>query len=362
MRGMHRVGVFVASLALAAPAVRGEEVVTTIRAELPAAGAARFSVENLVGTMRIKEAPVSTVTAVATVYAASQALADAVRFERVDGAAGETTLRVRYPYDKVGTFRYREPGSRDDGFWEGFTSSSTYRYDGRSVRVNRGRGTPLYADVVVQVPHGQASARFVNLVGLVEAEGLQGRLRFEVASADLRLSHLEGTLELEGSSGDIRARDIKGSWKSDFSSGDCRLDGFDGESLEMHASSGDFAVRSVKARRIVTETNSGDVRFLDADVEEFTAEATSGDIELDEAGARLKTVDISTSSGDVTLRLPADARFEASARQSSGDMRVDFSGGTQIQKGDSLVGYRRGERGARIRVRTSSGDLTISPI
>jgi DUF4097 and DUF4098 domain-containing protein YvlB len=197
---------------------------------------------------------------------------------------------------------------------------------------------------------------------LIEAEDLRGRLRFEVASADVRLARVEGALELEGSSGDVRARDVKGTWKSDFSSGDVRLDGFDGDSLELHASSGDFTVRSIRARKISTETNSGDARFLDADVEEFTAEATSGDIELADSGQRLKAVDVSTSSGDVTLRLPHDAAFDASARQSSGDMSVGFSDGTSVQKGDSLVGYRRGDHGARIRVRTSSGDLSISPI
>ena len=307
-------------------------------------------------------AVVSAVTAVATVYAESQTLADAVRFERIEGPGDEVTLRVRFPYDKVGTFRYRAPGDHGDGFWEHFVSSNTYRYDGRSVRLNPGRGSVLYADVEVQVPQGETNARFSQLVGLVEAEGLSGRLRFEVASADLRLSRLSGQLELEGSSGDIRARDIQGNWKSDFSSGDIRMDGFDGESLELHATSGDFQVHRVKARRVATETNSGDARFRDADVEEFTAEATSGDIELSEVGNRLKTVDVSTSSGDVAIRLPSEIGFEATAHQSSGDMRVGFDDGDTTRKDDNVVGYRRGDRSARIRVRTSSGDLSIEPI
>jgi len=358
---MRRVHLILAGLALLTPVVRGEEAVRTLRAELPA-GAARFSIENLVGTMRIHEGPVSAVTAVATVHGESAALAEAVRLERVPGTDGSAALRVRYPYDKVGTFRYREPGSHDDEFWLGFSSSSSYHYDGHSVRVNRGQGTRLWADVEVEIPRGESNARFQQLAGLVEAEGLRGRLRFEVASADLRLRGLEGALELEGSSGDVRARDIKGTWKSDFSSGDCRLDGFEGESLELHASSGDLDLRSIKAKRVVTETNSGDVRLLDADLEELHAEATSGDVELEDAGSRLKTVDVSTSSGNVALRLPADAQFEASARQSSGDMSVEFRDGTSTQKGSSLVGYRRGDHGARIRVRTSSGDLSISPI
>ena len=353
---------FILALALLAAPLRGEEVVRTIRVELAGADLSQFAVENLVGTMRITEGSGPAVTAVATVYADSHALADAVRLEKIPGNGGAVTLRVRYPYDKVSTFQYREPGNHDGGFFEGFVSSSTYSYDGHRVRVNRARGTRLFADVEVQVPRGDRTARFSNLVGQIEAQDLRGRLRFEVASADLRLSRLDGALEIDGSSGDIRAHDIRGKWKSTFSSGDCRLDGFDGESLELNASSGDFDVRSVKARRIVTETNSGDARFTETDVEEFRSEATSGDIQLEAVGSRLRAVDVSTSSGDVTLRLPPDAPFEATASQSSGDMRVDFSDGTPVIRRDTLVGYRRGTAGARIHVRTSSGDFSISPM
>lgn len=232
MRNIPYASILIAGLALRPVSALGEEAVRTLRVELP--GDSRVSVENLVGTMRITEASVTSVTAVATVHAESEALADAVRLERIPGAEGGVTLRVRYPYEKVGTFHYREPGSHDD--WNfGFASSSHYDYDGRSVRVSRGRGTHLYADLEVQVPRGEITARFRNLVGRLEAEGLRGRLRFEVASADMRLTRLSGALELDGSSGDTRARDIRGTWKSDFSSGDCRLEGFEGESLEMHA-------------------------------------------------------------------------------------------------------------------------------
>ncbi|MEP6993193.1 MAG: DUF4097 family beta strand repeat-containing protein [Acidobacteriota bacterium] len=361
MRAIPRVSCLVAGLAMLAAGARAEETVRTVRAELTGAEGSRFGIENLLGTMRVSEGSGSSVTVTATVHADSQALADAVRLERIPGGDGGVTLRVRYPYDKVGTFHYREPGSQDEWTF-GFGSSSRYDYDGRSVRISQGRGTWLYADLEIQVPKGEVTARFRNLVGRMEAEGLKGRLHFEVSSADMRLSRLEGALELDGSSGDIRARDIRGTWKSDFTSGDCRLEGFEGESLEMNAHSGDFSVRSVKARKIVTQTNSGDARFFDADIEDLTAEATSGDIELVDVGARLKTIDVSTSSGDVRLRLPGNADFEASARQSSGDMRVAFTDGTSVTKGDHVVGYRRGAHGATIRVKTSSGDFSISPL
>ena len=343
-----------------APPAQAADAVRTLKVELTGQEAARFAVENLAGTMRISAGSGPAVEVVATVYGESQELADAVRLERVNQGSGAATLRVRYPYDKISTLQYREPSSDGYDGWS-ISSSSSYDYDGHRVRVNRGHGTRLHADLEVRVPPARVQARFSNLLGLVEARGISGELGFTVSSADLRLSELDGNLVLEGSSGDIRARDIKGSWKSDFSSGDVDLVGFNGETLSFQTSSGDILLRSVRASRATFETSSGDVSVRDADLAEFTASATSGDVALESVGSALKVVRITTSSGDVRLRLPSDAAFEVDADQSSGDMEVDFSGGTAVHHGETLIGYRHGTGGARIRVQTSSGDLSVSP-
>ena len=360
MRISAAASVLALGLALSAPA-SGTEVVRTVQAELSGPDLARFAIENLAGTMRISASSGDRVTVVATVHAETQALADAVRIERVEASGGGPALRVRYPSDTVSTFRYREPSESDDWGFGDWSSSSTYDYDGHRVRVARGRGTRLYADLEVRVPQSRLNAGFRNLVGLVEADGLQGELRFHVSSADLRLDRLDGQIALEGSSGDIRARDIRGTWKSDFSSGDCQINGFDGDALTLRTTSGDVVLRSVKARRAEFESTSGDVRLVDTDLVELSAEATSGDIAFESSGARLKDVRIRTSSGDVSLRLPTGAPFDVDADQSSGDMDVRFDGGSSISHGDKIVGYRHGTGGAHIRVRTSSGDLTLSP-
>ena len=363
MRSLRRTSVLsFALILLAIPQCAAAEAVRTVRAELSSADLSNFAVENLVGTMRISTAAGDSVVVVATVYAENQALADAVRLERVPGESGATRLRVRYPYDRVSTFRYLPPGyDGPDGFFLGFGNSSTFDYDGRHVRVSPGHGKRLYADLEIQVPSGRLRATFRNLVGLVDAAGVQGELRFEVESADLRLRRLEGQITLEGSSGDTRARDIQGSWESRFSSGDTVLDGFDGEALSLNTTSGDLVLKRVKAGKIQIEMTSGDARLVDADVEEFAVEATSGNVAFETIGSRLRDVRIRTSSGDVALRLPSDAPFEVDARQSSGDMRVGFSDGAAVRRRDALVGYRHGKGGARIRVTTSSGDLSISP-
>jgi len=337
------------------------EVVKTLRAELPAEAAARFGVENLVGRMRVSAADQPGVIVTATVYGENDELAGAVRIERVTESGGPL-LRVRYPYDRVRTFRYHEPDSDWDGAFLGFASSSTYHYDGRTVRVNPGRGTLLHADLEVVVPRRGLQALFRNLVGRLEAEGLEGRLGFEVESADLRLARLKGDLVLKGSSGDIRARDIQGDWRSEFSSGDCRLEDFSGESLSFRATSGDMVGRRIRARHLRSDTSSGDVRLLDAEVEELAVEATSGDIEFESAAKGLRSAEIRTSSGDVLLRLPENAGFDLETSQSSGDTRIGYADAASLHQDGHHATYRRGGGGAHIRVRTSSGDLTVRPL
>lgn len=348
-----------ALLALAlAPGLRAETT-RTLKLELSGADASRFAVENLVGTLRVSPGTGAAVEIVATVYADNDDVAGAVRLERVTGEGA--TVRVRYPYERVSTFRYRAPSDRESGVFAGWASSEDVEYDGHRVRVSRGHGTWLHADLDVRVPASRVQARFVQKVGLLDAQHLQGDLGFGVASADLRLRALEGNLKLEGSSGDIRARDVKGTWTSDFTSGDCDLSGFEGDSLAIRTTSGDASLRSIKARRAEFESTSGDVRLVEADLQELSAQANSGDVAFESSGAALREVRIRTSSGDVSLRLPSESNFDVEADQSSGDMDVQFDGGSVVNHRDRVVGYRHGTGGARIRVRTSSGDLTVSP-
>jgi hypothetical protein len=353
----------VGALLCGAVALGAAEVTRTLKVELSGADLANFSVENLAGTMRVLAGEDGAVVVVATVHAETQALADGVRLERVAGEGGAAALRVRYP-ENVSRIRYRPPVD-DDTVQISLEflsfSSSTYHYDGRTYRVSPGHGKRLWADLEVRVPAHVARARFQNLAGLVEAESVEGGLRFDVASADLRLRHLAGEIAANGSSGDTHASEIRGRWESHFSSGDCLLDHFDGDSVSFRTSSGDVHASGLRARLARTQTSSGDVLLRQADLEEFRGDASSGDLVVEAEDDRLKVFNAETSSGDVVLRLPAGAAFDAAAEQSSGDMKVTFSGGTETRRRDKLVAYRRGTGGTRIRVDTSSGDLVISP-
>lgn len=336
------------------------EVTKTIHTELPEVTAGGFAVENLAGHMLVTAGSGPAIVVVVTIHAESRALADAMRVEKI--VSGDvTTLRVAYPPD-LRTIRYPEPS--EENSWPAnllFTSGGAYSYGGRTVRVSTNRGPIVFADLEVRVPARGSRARFLNLVGKLDAEGIEGHLRFEVSSADLRLERVGGDVDLHGESGDLRASDISGRFASDSSSGDIRMDGFRGESLSLRTSSGDGELSGVAADRVRVHTSSGDFQFLDADIGELDAESSSGNIELDERGSRLKRVTVEASSGDVEVRLPRDAAFDAQAEQRSGDMEVGFSDGAARRRGDEIAGYRRGNGGATIRVRTTSGNLRIDP-
>jgi len=345
---------------LAAPLARAEST-RVLRAEVPA-GAKGFAVENLAGRMRVRPGTSDRTVVTATVYGETDALAAKFRLENV-GTPEAPVLRVRYP-EGESSVRYRAAtGTDDHGFLNGVFESfdGTYTYDGRSMHVHNHRSKLLYADVEVEVARGETNAVIRNTVGLLSVADLSGRIRVEVSSSDVRLDRLKGDVSIEGSSGDIQAHEISGTWVSEFSSGDVLLEGLQGDSARVETSSGDVRLRSVAVGRLELRSGSGDFKVQDCDAQSVIAHTQSGDISFESRGRRLADMRVTTGSGDVALRLPRDAAFEAKANLSSGDMHVGFDDGTATKANGEVVAYRRGSGGTKIDVETGSGNLTIEP-
>ena len=345
-----------AAIAFGPGAARAEST-ATLRME--AAAGTRFAVENLAGTMHVSRGAGPSIVATATVHAEDSALASEVRIEKAE-REGRVIWHVAYP-ESVGHLRLPEPWRHEHALVTAFDSGSSIEYGGRTVRVSRHHGTLLYVDVNVEVPAGALDAVLTQKVGRLQAEDLEGRLDFSVASADLTLRDLKGDLHLEGGSGDITAREIAGNWASHFGSGDCSIDGFHGEDLSFRTGSGDVSADGVSARTIEVRTGSGDARIFRASAESFTGEAGSGDISLRAEGERLARIRVTTSSGDVRLVLPSATGFEAEARHGSGDVHVAFGDADEDRRSRGMAHFRRGKATLKIETRTGSGDLIIEP-
>jgi len=310
--------------------------------------------------MRVVGGAGDTATIVATVHAADDALAGSVRIERVAGDGGLPTFHVQYP-DSERSFKYPRHGDGNQGGdWTFLNFGDGVRYQGHSYHVSRSQGRLLFVDVEIRLPARVSSGQFRNLIGRLEASGVEGKLGFRVESADLRLERLRGELTVRGTSGDIEASDLGGSWDSDFTSGDCKLRGFHGERFSFHATSGDLDASGVEASAARIRTTSGDVVLREADFQDVESHSTSGNVEMDQKTTRLSNVRVEATSGDVGLRLPRDASFQADTRHGSGGVEVEFSDAVSSPTKDPST-FRRGAGGARILVKTTSGNLTIAP-
>ena len=325
------------------------ESTRTVRATLPGDAGTAFAVENLAGTMTVVAADVTAVEAEATVHAEDAELAATVEFEQVRAHGGVATLRLTYPVGEHRRFRY--PGC----------GNSTVEYAGRRVKVSSTSGTLLWAEVEVRVPRKIGSGAFYNLVGTLTAEGVEGELRLDGASADIVARRLGGRVVADTGSGDIRGDALAGSFTCDTGSGDCVLVGFDGDEVSCDTGSGDCVARDVRARRLHADTGSGQVRVEDADIEEFLGDTGSGDVLLRVSGERLRRAVADTGSGDFEVYLPAAAAFELRADVGSGDIVSRFDDAQAIVHGREVVGYRRGAGTIRIEADLGSGDVVVAP-
>jgi Toastrack DUF4097 len=314
------------------------EVTRTLNAELSGAEAARFAVENLIGTMRITAGSGSKVQVVATIHAETQALADSLRFERKTSKKGLPLLLLRYPVEDHGEYRYPElRGStslrlgRDGDSWD-------WGFGGRRIRVSNRSGVLLYADIEIQVPGPVVEAAFLNRVGGITASGVAGKLRFDTAGGNVRLDAVSGDLVADTGSGDVKASNLRGSLRCDTGSGNCDVDGFEGEALSLDTGSGDVTLHRVHARRIDADTGSGDVVADAIEMESLVAD---------------------TGSGNVRLSLPRDMGFELRADLGGGDIDNRIADATPIVRHQELVGYRRGDGRVRIDLDTGSGGVVL---
>jgi hypothetical protein len=333
------------------------ETTRTLRAELSASPSMAFAVENLAGTMRVVPAAVDNVVATATVHAENEALANAVRFEQIAGTKGVPTLRVRYPFEKTTSLRY--PRAPESGFLG--LGVDSFDYDGAHVRVSSARGTLLYADVEVQVPKRSIQATFVNHVGDLSAQDIEGRTRFDTDSGAVTLQHIRGETVADTGSGNVKATQLEGSFACDTGSGDCGLLDFQGERLKLDTGSGEIRVSSARATSVNVDTGSGSVHLVDIDAEEIHGDTGSGNVDVESRSQRLRSIKASTGSGDVALRLGPDAGFDAQASLSSGDLVNHYADARPVTRGGEVIGYRRGDGRIQIKVDTGSGDLILEP-
>lgn len=175
-----------------------------------------------------------------------------------------------------------------------------------------------------------------------------GKLAIRTVSGGVEMAdHAYAGIELSTTSGNVRVGVV--------SAAEC----------VMHTTSGNLVVKSVTAQRsdITSVSGAVDVKSITGNV---TVGTTSGEVTLACAAVPLG-MDVGSTSGGVTVRLPQDTSFVLDARSTSGDVACRFpitisessSGGGRHTLSGAVGSGTAGSAAPKIAVHTVSGDIRI---
>lgn len=312
-----------------------------------------------------------------------------VRMVEVDG---DEALVVFYPEDEI---VYRRGGSNSRS-----TSTFNIRDDGvfgrngdRRVTVRTfGNGLEAHANLRISVPAGRTLS--VDLgVGEVEGADVDGDLDVDTSTGGVVLSNIGGSVSVDTGSGDVEVRGVGGSLNVDTGSGDV-IAGDVGDGAMVDTGSGDVTVTGVSGS-VSVDTGSGGVEVADASGGDIMIDTGSGDVELDdvtidqldidtgsgsvngvgvsvdeigidiasgavdlELTSDFRSIDIDTSSGRVTLRLPNGVGADLDLETRSGGIDIDIPAEVRESSRRRFRG-RIGDGAGEVVIETGSGGIRI---
>ena len=171
------------------------------------------------------------------------------------------------------------------------------------------------------------------------------RLVISTASADVDVSGIEGDVEIRTTGGNVSLDDIGGRITLETLSGDIRLGGGSG-SARVTTMSGDITLRGVRDEANV-HTTSGDVLLAMDRAARVEVESISGDLTFDGSTTDDARLQLTTHSGDVTLRLPDNARGSIDLSTFNGEMTAP---GSLTRMPNSLTSSSRDRTGRRYEI------------
>ena len=219
-------------------------------------------------------------------------------------------------------------------------SNPPIRQNDNSIRIDYVNINNISIDYEITVPE-ETAIRAHTGSGNQTIEGLRGNIELESGSGDLRLARLTGDMRFQTGSGNVRGRELAGPAKVKAGSGDIEIEETGAGDMEIRTGSGNINVSGI---------NGG-----------FHAEAGSGDIHG--KGIPKNMWSVRTGSGNVTLSVPHDTAFDVDVSSSSGTVTLGHPVTTTVQgriqeMKKSVVGKVLGG-GPMISVHTGSGDVAV---
>ncbi len=191
--------------------------------------------------------------------------------------------------------------------------------------------------------------------GEVHVEDLLGDFQANQTSGDLIIERVAGDLLVQTTSGDVKLEQAGGEARVHTLSGDLVMEGL-ASSLTVDCLDGDIWARSIAGAIEVTSA-SGDI-YLETAPGSIRINSSSGLLELVDVGYPDQSLDLTSSSGSVEVRLRPDPALRLELSTSLGVIRCRLPLKVQDFSLHRLTGVV-GAGGGLIRLVTATGDIRI---
>jgi DUF4097 and DUF4098 domain-containing protein YvlB len=231
-------------------------------------------------------------------------------------------------------------------------------------------------DIVVADMNTHVSA--TNQNGDVDVRDTAGDVSIEVHKGDVKVSDTKGDIKINGKGGEIAAEGATGSLTVDGDFfGPLRADKI-AKGVRVVSPKTDLTLSQLTGHM---EAGSGNIEILDAPgnltlrtrENTINVENAGGKVKIDNRGAGVELrfavapkedIEITNSSGEISLTLPGSANFEIQADCRSCDIASEFSADTLKQSSSGsndshLEGLYGTGRGPKITLKTSYGSISL---
>ena len=180
----------------------------------------------------------------------------------------------------------------------------------------------------------------------------------KTSGGNVKLANVEGRLILKTSGGDILIDNSAGELTAKTSGGNVVSKNHSGPSI-LKTSGGDIETFNLRGD-IEANTSGGNVR-LNVIKGKVDAGTSGGDVELNYSGENMG-VKLSTSGGDISVKLPKDFSANVYCKTSGGDVEIEYpaQSSSKIKSGRFEGTFNGG--GNEFECKTSGGDITVKSL
>jgi hypothetical protein len=194
------------------------------------------------------------------------------------------------------------------------------------------------------------------------------KLRFEIkvpknfnpetytSGGNIRLDGLNGNSSLKTSGGNIYVKNSSGNIRTNTSGGEIRIENVSGN-FKLATSGGNITAANFRGD-FDGHTSGGNIKLVGSDSKIY-AETSGGDIKLDYNGMN-KGIELSTSGGDIEIKLPIDFDAAAKLSTSGGHISCDFKGNNAVKISSSKFEADINKGGNPLYAKTSGGNIEVS--